>query len=183
MRTILISFLVLFSMTLSAKMTQEQQVSETVSKLFIYMDNNDWPKLKKLFTKHLVFDYSSINNKPAKRIHRDQLIKKWKGFLPGFDYTHHQIGNMVAKVKDKRAAVFCYTTINHFIADEDDGELWEIVGDFNLSLRKYGKKWLVTKMKFNLKYQLGNPLLGEVAIKRAPEKIILQKKAPTKVKL
>jgi hypothetical protein len=88
--------------------------------------------------------------------------------VPGFEATHHQLGNHRITLDGDQADVFCYGTATHSLP-EGNGPLWTVVGTYNFHLTKSGKTWRVDTMKFNLKYQDGNTALPELAQKRIRE--------------
>ncbi|MCB9296178.1 MAG: nuclear transport factor 2 family protein [Lewinellaceae bacterium] len=138
--------------------------SEVVIRLFVAIDQRDWLQVKNCFAPQVELDYSSMTGQPAAVLSPTEIIQSWKGILPGFEHTHHQLGNFITAADERSAHVFCYGTATHFLPDEG-GNLWTVVGsyDFGLSKDEAGN-WKVAKMKFNFKYQDGNTNLPEKAM-------------------
>jgi hypothetical protein len=163
-QTFLIIIIALSSITLKA---QEMNIINTkVAELFVASDERNWEKVETIFAEKVVLDYSSMNGNPAVELTPNQITTAWKGILPGFESTHHQLGNFITEVHGENAKVFCYGTATHYLTD-NNGNLWTVVGSYNFDLKKIDNQWRITSMKFNFKYQDGNTSLPEKAIKNA----------------
>jgi len=163
MRSIVIGILSILSFTLNAQ--EMKSVKETVAQMFISTDEHDWDKVENCFTKKVELDYSSMTGNPAVKLTPKQITSSWKGILPGFQYTHHQLSNEIVKVDKNSATLFCYGTATHFLEDEK-GNIWTVVGSYNFHLTKENHEWKISRMKFNFKYQDGNTKLPEKAMSR-----------------
>jgi len=140
-----------------------EDIKQCIVSMFIETDNNNWEKVKECIADTLVLDYSSMNSNPPALLTPQQLIDSWKSVLPGFQSTHHQIGNFVVYHNSTTAEVFCYGTATHYLESER-GNLWTVVGSYNFELIKIDEKWKISKMVFNYKYQDGNLDLVNKAI-------------------
>ncbi len=129
---------------------------QVVVQLFVATDQRDWQKVEASFVSEVLLDYSSMTGNPASKLTPSQIITSWKGILPGFEYTHHQLGNFLTTTEDSKANVFCYGTASHYLTDES-GNLWVVVGSYDFELEQdQRKEWRISSMKFNFKYQEGN---------------------------
>ena len=149
------------------KKTKTAKIEKTIKKLFIYTDSHQWDKLKKIFADKVLLDYSSFTGKPAAKLSPDQIIANWSGFLPKFKHTHHQLGNILAKRKNDVGELFCYGTASHYLPNKSGNHVWTVVGTYKFHLKRIQKKWKVTQMVFNFKYQQGNLELPKLAQKAA----------------
>lgn len=95
-----------------------QQIIATVNDLFISVDNGDWEKVKFIFADAVLLDYASMAGGEPANLSSIQIIDSWKGILPGFDKTHHQLGNYLVEMSEHAAKVFCYGTATHFLSNE-----------------------------------------------------------------
>lgn len=161
MRTIAILLFSIISITVNAQ--RMEMVNETVANLFIATDNRDWAMVEAIFADKVELDYSSMTGNPAVILTPKQITDGWKTILPGFTYTHHQLGNIITKVEQAKAEVFCYGTATHYLADTA-GNVWTVVGTYNFELQKTADVWRISKMKFNFKFQDGNLDLPKRAI-------------------
>ncbi|WP_172826896.1 nuclear transport factor 2 family protein [Flammeovirga sp. SJP92] len=141
---------------------------KAVTQLFIATDQQDWDKIEKIFDDQVVLDYSSMNGNPATTLTPQAITDAWKGILPGFSHTHHQLGNMISTIEGGTAEVFCYGTATHYLEDEG-GNVWTVVGTYDFELELKEEAWKVTKMKFNFKYQDGNTSLPQKAIEKVTQ--------------
>lgn len=144
------------------------KINEKISELFIATDNRDWGTVEEVFADKVELDYSSMNGNPAVTLTPKQITESWKTILPGFTHTHHQIGNFITTVKNNKAEVFCYGIATHYLQD-NEGDLWTVVGSYNFELEKIEEHWRITKMKFNFKYQDGNTSLPVKAMEALKE--------------
>ena len=140
-----------------------QQITETVNKLFISVDNRDWENVKLIFSDKVLLDYTSMTGGEPATLSSNQIIDSWKGILPGFDKTHHQLGNYIIETESGLSKVFCYGTATHYLANESQKNIWTVVGSYDLELKNIDSAWRITKMKFNLKYIDGNNDLPKMA--------------------
>lgn len=140
-----------------------KSIEMQVKRLFIATDARDWESLKTIFADEVELDYSSMNGQPAACIKAEDILAGWQTILPGFTHTHHQIGNMISTSRGDEASVFCYGTATHYLENEQDS-IWTVVGSYDFDLKEITGRWVVTKMKFNFKYQEGNTNLPQLAI-------------------
>jgi hypothetical protein len=151
-----------------------QQIIEAVNKLFISVDNRDWETVKTIFSDTVLLDYTSMAGGQPSNLTSADIINSWKSVMPGFDKTHHQLGNYIVETDSLVAKVFCYGTATHYLNNESKNNVWTVVGSYDLELRTVNKAWRITKMKFNLKYIDGNSELPKIAQERA-KKVDIQK--------
>ncbi|MEM7101589.1 MAG: nuclear transport factor 2 family protein [Bacteroidota bacterium] len=140
-------------------------IQESINTLFVATDQNDWEIVEQYFAHTVTLDYSSMIGQPAVTTTPQEIIKSWQSILPGFDHTHHQVSNFMINEKNGKATAFCYGTANHFLENEN-GNLWTVVGSYDFNLEKSESGWKISKMTFNFKYQSGNTALPQLAINR-----------------
>ncbi len=164
MKTWIIGVIALLTLNVNAQIMNNP--NDAVTQLFVATDQREWKTVEEIFDSKVLLDYSSMNGSPAVDLTPDQITGAWKGILPGFESTHHQVGNFITRIDGNEATVFCYGTATHFLSDEA-GNVWTVVGsyDFELSIDD-ADKWRVRTMKFNFKYQDGNTSLPEKAINK-----------------
>ncbi len=133
-----------------------ENINGVVVRLFVATDQRNWRAVEQCFAPKVTVDFSSMNGSPASLLTRQELVQSWKAVLPGFESTHHQLGNFITTAKSDSAHVFCYVTASHYLPHED-GSLWTVVGSYDFDLTKNrSRQWEITKMAFNFKYQAGN---------------------------
>jgi hypothetical protein len=135
--------------------------------VFMGTDERNWDRVKSAFASQVLLDYSSMSGQPAVIMTPQQIVTAWQGMLPGFDYTHHQLGNVLVTIRGADAELFCYGTATHYIADQPNGTVWTVVGTYYFHLVCHEETWQIDHMKFDFKYQDGNLELPVLATERA----------------
>jgi hypothetical protein len=143
------------------------QIIERINRFFIAVDNREWDEVRYTLAAEVLLDYTSMAGGEPAVLKSAQIVDAWKALLPGFDATHHQLGNFVVEQTHDKATVFCYGTATHYIADNPEGNLWTVVGSYNISLDRVDETWRIQAFKFNLKYLVGNMDLPRLAQERA----------------
>ena len=132
-------------------------VLETVRKLFIFPDEENWEGMaNEVFAENVLMDYSSFGAGKPIEMKREDIINQWEPFFDKMEHTHHQLGNELIEINDKEALVSAYVTAGHYKQMPDNNNLWTVVGTYNIKLFNGKNGWRVTAMKFNYKYQEGN---------------------------
>lgn len=142
------------------------QVIEAVNKLFVAVDEPSWPLVSSVLDDSVLLDYTSMAGGEPATLTSKQIIDSWKCVLPGFDKTHHQLGNYLVSIDAENIIVFCYGTATHFLKNETNNNVWTVVGTYDLELQAKDSGLKITKLKFNLKYMDGNSDLVRVAGER-----------------
>lgn len=142
-------------------------ITNVITALFVGTDEHDWPRVHAAFAPHVLLDYTSMAGGEPARLTPDQVIHAWQGVLPGFEHTHHQLGNFdVHLVSPTEATAFCYGTATHYLPQATGGNLWTVVGTYRFHLVCSGADWQVDQLTFTLKYQDGNLALPQRATER-----------------
>jgi hypothetical protein len=143
-----------------------EQIIQTITNIFNGADERNWGKVQAAFADNVLLDYSSMNGSPAIVISSEKIVEGWKGFLPGFDMTHHQISDFKVNQKDDAAQIHFFGKADHYINKDS----WTVEGTYDTELVKAGNKWKVTKFKFNLQKQSGDTSLPQKAAQIAGKK-------------
>jgi hypothetical protein len=132
-------------------------VIEAVNRLFIATDNRDWGAVKHCFNAPVTIDMSSVGAGPARQMQPAEIAAIWQDGLEPLDGIHHQSGNFLATVEGNRATVFCYGIAIHYKQNAVGGNTRTFVGSYDFQLSVESGRWLITEMRFNLKWLEGNP--------------------------
>lgn len=132
-------------------------VIEAVNRLFIETDNRDWEAVKRCFHDPVTIDMSSVGLGAAREMAPDAIAKKWQEGLTPLDGLHHQAGNHLVTVEGNRATVFCYGIAIHYLPNATGRNTRTFVGSYDFQLSCETGPWLITEMRFNLKWVDGNP--------------------------
>jgi hypothetical protein len=147
--------------------TDYQQIIETVTTIFTSCDERNWQQLKDTFADKVLLDYSSLSGSPGASLNAESIINSWKAIFPGFQHTHHQVGNFKVDQSNAEATVSCYGTATHFLPNETGKDIWTVVGTYDFHCTKINGAWKADAMKFNFKYQDGNTEIPRLAAEKA----------------
>lgn len=139
-----------------------EKIIDTLSAVFNGADERNWGKAQHALAENVLLDYASLSGSPAAVLPSKQIIETWKGFLPGFDRTHHQLSDFEITTQGDIAKIHCNGKADHFI-DED---VWTVEGTYDAEALKINNDWVITMLKFNLSKQSGNTNLPAEAIER-----------------
>jgi len=143
---------------------------ERMTKMFIGVDACDWEMVKDCMAETVHVDYSSMTGQSGGDVKTVDLIEGWKSLLPGFDATHHQLGNVVSKIDGNKAYIFSYVNASHHL-DNEDGKVWTVVGSYDIDMKVIEGNWKITSLKLNFKYQDGNVNLPQLATEAVAKKV------------
>lgn len=156
-----------FDQTLkSSSRMQTNALIDVVNSVFINTDERRWDRVKAAFADRVNLDYTSMAGGQPATLTPEQIVAAWQQVLPGFEHTHHQLGNYVVQENGNTAAAFCYGTATHYLPNESGQNLWTVVGTYDFRLANTPAGWKITAMTFHLKYQDGNLTLPDLARKR-----------------
>jgi len=144
-----------------------EKIIKVITNIFEGADERNWNKVKASFVNEVLLDYYSMNGSPAAVLTSDDIIKAWKGFLPGFDLTHHYITKFHIEQSDGITKAHFSGKADHFI----DGESWTVEGTYDLELAMSSDDAKVTKFKFNLEKQSGDIGLPQKALTNLSKKL------------
>jgi len=136
--------------------TEREQIVETVNRLFIYTDHRYWEKLQnEVFSKFVHLDMTSMGGE-VRELFSNEICENWSQGFQEIDAINHLAGNYIVTINKNKAEVFAYATATHYKKNAKRGNTRDFVGTYDLSLVKNPNGWRITKMKYNLRYALGN---------------------------
>jgi len=138
-------------------LTLREQIVETVNRLFVYTDYQDWDNLQlEVFADKVLVDMASMGAAKAELLDAKEVCLMWQKGFEGLDAIHHQAGNYIIKISDEVAEVTAYSIASHFKAAAKNGNTREFVGSYDLHLSSTKNGWRIDQFKYNLKYMTGN---------------------------
>ena len=139
-----------------AAFTEREQIVETVNKLFIYTDHLNWDKLQnEVFDKFVHLDMTSMGGE-ARDLLSKEVCENWRIGFQEIDVINHLAGNYLVSINGNKAEVFAYATATHYKKSAKRGATRDFIGTYDLSLVKKPEGWRILRMKYNLRYALGN---------------------------
>ena len=140
--------------------TSREQIVETVNKLFVYTDNQEWIKLQdQVFTANVEVDMISMGAQKSELVSSREICYRWEKAFEELDAIHHQAGNYIVEIDGDQANVHAYSIASHYKESARKGNIREFIGSYDLHLAKINNDWRIDRFKYNLKYSTGNMTL------------------------
>ncbi|MGL6315044.1 nuclear transport factor 2 family protein [Vibrio sp. WXL103] len=139
------------------------EVSSVIHSFSSLADQGAFEYLGRLFTPTVVLDYTSLFAGEVTQVSREALMVQWAGFLPGFDTTYHQLGDMKVKLDTHNAKVLVDVTATHWL----DEQFWQIKGTYDFGLVNTAQGWQITSIVLSVSEESGTRTILELAPNRA----------------
>lgn len=139
------------------------RVVTLVSSIPLAVDLADFGVAERAFAPEVVIDYTSLWGGEPQTMTPAQLMDGWRGIVPGFDATWHELKDVKATVTGDSASATAFVDGRHWIGDQ----LWRPVGTYDWRLTKRDGAWKVTHMTFTMTAELGSRDLAAKAQERA----------------
>lgn len=130
-------------------------VIDTINRLFIATDAREWDRVQLCFSPVVRMDMSSVGG-PAKDMIPAEITAMWDEGLKPLKAIHHQAGNHTVELDGERATAFCYGIASHYLPNASGHNTRTFVGSYDFALLKTADAWVITMMRFTLKYIDGN---------------------------
>jgi 3-phenylpropionate/cinnamic acid dioxygenase small subunit len=132
-------------------------VEDVVVRLFVATDERDWPALEACFTTPFTLDMTSMVGGSPTQLTPREVATAWATAFKPLDHVHHQIGNLQITMDGTAARVRCHgVAFHHRVAVKQALKTRIFVGTYEIKLRRENPQWLVTELKFVLKFIDGN---------------------------
>jgi hypothetical protein len=139
------------------------KVISVVSSIPLAVDLAAYDLAEKAFAPKVVIDYTSLWGGQPNTMTPAELMTAWRGIVPGFTATWHELSAVKATVSGDTATATAFVDGRHWI----DGQLWRPVGNYNWDLQKISGQWKVTRMQFAMTQEIGSRELAAQAMARA----------------
>ncbi len=140
-------------------------VANAIYEFFEAVDAQDWPALRAAMTSPIHIDYSSMGGGAPAGLSAETVVEGWAQLLPGFDHTHHQLGQLHITVDGSAGAVRAYVVGVHLIGDRD----WTVVGTYDMTWTESAGRPQLSSLRLNFKYQTGDSALPDEARARVAD--------------
>lgn len=144
---------------------QEAEVRTLVSSIPIAVDRAAYDLAQAAFAPSVVIDYTSLWGGEASEMTPADLMTAWRGIVPGFDTTWHELGPVTVTLDGDGATATAAVDARHWIGEK----LWRPIGTYTWSLTRTDGEWAVTKMVFTLTDEIGDRDLFAQAMERAKQ--------------
>lgn len=142
------------------------KIISLVSAIPLAVDLARYDLAETAFAPQITVDYTSVWGGEPQHTTPAELMQAWRGILPGFDATRHELRDVQARVDGSTAIATAAVDARHWIG----AALWRPIGRYSWALSKRAGRWEVTSMTFTLTRELGDRALAEVATARARER-------------
>jgi len=134
---------------------EKDEITSSITELFIATDLRDWPRLEACFTDKVQFDMTSVGG-PHAEVTPQDISKGWDEGLKALKAVHHQIGNLRVAVQGKKAKASCYGIAYHYLPNPTGQNTRIFVGDYDMELQKDDTGWKISALTFKCKFIDGN---------------------------
>jgi hypothetical protein len=138
-------------------------VISVVSSIPLAVDLANYALAESAFAPKIVIDYTSLWGGTPNTMTPAELMTAWRGIVPGFDATWHELNEVRARVTGNTATASAGVDGRHWLGDA----LWRPIGKYEWELEKLNGQWKVTRMVFKMSRELGDRGLATLAMERA----------------
>ena len=139
------------------------QIRTLVSSIPLAVDRAAYDLAERAFAPEVIIDYTSLwGGEPATMTPAD-LMTAWRGIVPGFDATWHELGPVTVDLEGDTATATAFVDGRHWIGDA----LWRPVGNYHWDIAQIEGEWRVTRMVFEMMQEIGDRALAAEAMERA----------------
>jgi hypothetical protein len=139
------------------------RVITIVASIPLAVDLANYALAERAFAPKVVVDHTSLWGGTPNTITPGELMDAWRGIVPGFDATWHELGPVSAQVQGDRATATAAVDGRHWIGQA----VWRPIGNYEWELEKRDGRWQVTRMAFLMTREIGDRGLAARAIERA----------------
>ncbi|MEM8793733.1 MAG: nuclear transport factor 2 family protein [Pseudomonadota bacterium] len=141
------------------------QIRTLVSSIPLAVDRAAYDLAEAAFAPEIVIDYTSLWGGEPSTTTPAALMDAWRGIVPGFDVTWHELGPVTVEIDGETATANASIDGRHWI----DDRLWRPIGDYHWDLSRIDGDWRVTRMEFAMTKEIGDRSLAQEAMDRAAE--------------
>lgn len=139
------------------------RITTLVSSIPLAVDRAAYALAEAAFAPEVVIDYTSLwGGDPATMTSAD-LMTAWRGIVPGFDATWHELGPVAVDIDGATATATASVDGRHWIGQD----LWRPVGHYHWDVIKVDGEWRVSRMVFEMTQEIGDRALAAEAMDRA----------------
>jgi len=142
---------------------ESARVISIVSSIPLAVDLARYDLAEAAFAPEVAIDYTSLWGGEPQRMTPGGLMDAWRGLVPGFDATRHELRDVGATIDGDQAVATALVDARHWV----DAALWRPIGAYRWTLARIDGRWKVTAMTFSMTQEIGDRGLVEIAVERA----------------
>ncbi len=142
---------------------ESAKVLAAVSLIPLAVDLGRYDLAEAVFAPEIVIDYTSLWGGEPQRTTPRALTDAWRGLMPGFDATRHELKAVEAQVDGDQATASAFVDARHWIGDS----FWRPIGTYRWTLVKIDGRWKAAAMTFSMTQEIGDRGLVAIAAERA----------------
>jgi len=139
------------------------QIRTLVASIPLAVDRGAYDLAEAAFAPSFTIDYTSLWGGEPATMTPAALMAAWRGIVPGFDATWHELGPVTVELDGDTATATAFVDGRHWI----DGQLWRPVGTYHWDVAQIDGAWRVTRMVFDMTQEIGDRALAADAMDRA----------------
>lgn len=139
------------------------QIVTLVSSIPLAVDRAAYALAQDAFAPKVIVDYTSLWGGEPNEMTPAELMTAWRGIVPGFDATWHELGEVSVTLNGDTATATAFVDGRHWIGEE----LWRPMGTYVWDLQTIDGAWKVTRMVFDMTHEVGDRGLAMQATQRA----------------
>lgn len=138
------------------------KIISVVSSIPLAVDLEAYDLAEQAFASEIIVDYTSLWGGESASMTSAELMTAWRGIVPGFDATWHELSQVKATVSGNKATASAFVDGRHWIGER----LWRPVGIYHWDLEKIDGAWKVTRMVFTMTREIGDRAVAMDAMER-----------------
>lgn len=139
------------------------RITSLVASIPLAVDLAAYDLAEAAFAPEIVIDYTSLWGGEPQEMTPAALMTAWRGIVPGFDATWHELGDITVDLSGDTATATAFVDGRHWIGDQ----LWRPVGNYHWDVARVDGDWRVTRMEFAMTDEIGDRGLAATAMERA----------------
>ncbi|UWR21752.1 nuclear transport factor 2 family protein [Sulfitobacter sp. S190] len=139
------------------------QITTLVSSIPLAVDRAAYDLAEAAFAPEIIIDYTSLWGGEPTTMTPAELMTGWRGIVPGFDATWHELGPVSVTIDGDLATATASVDGRHWIGDD----IWRPIGTYHWDVAQLDGEWRVTRMVFDMTAEIGDRALAAQAMERA----------------
>ncbi|MEL7122949.1 MAG: nuclear transport factor 2 family protein [Bacteroidota bacterium] len=146
-----------------ANTTDQAAIQDLINTFFKQVDQRNWSEVKSKMTDSVYTDYTALGGQ-AGFFSPNEILTGWKGMLPGFERTIHQVHNEAIWIAGDRASATLDAIATHYLTVENGDNYWTVFVGYDTEFIKEDGAWKMARIDLSLYDQMGNGNLPQAAI-------------------